>query len=217
MGNYNTIGAARTSSCSKLDLRLMLRYGQIKNGYRITGTIEWTFGGSASYISDCTTTNKFLRMMYTYKNRNGETIEMDYCITIDTFPSNLGKGELLYFICPKSNKRAMVLYDAYGSKIYAHRDWYKEAYGMRILYNSQQTSKQWYANTRYFNTKREVDNLKEEIVGKKYKKVVYNGLPTKDFKKLYKLTNRMHRLNIERCNAFSSICRTEFDFKRNDV
>lgn len=65
--------------------------------------------------------------------------------------------------------------------------------------------------TRYFNVKREVDGLKEEIVGKKYKKVVYKGQPTKDFKKLYKLTNRMHRLNIERCNTFATICRTKFD------
>lgn len=212
MGNYNNIGAAITSSCSRLDLRVMLRYGQIKNGSRIAGTIEWTFGSSVSYLSDCTGTNKYLRLNYTYKNRYGEVIEMDYRITIDTVPSNLGKGELLYFVCPKSHKRAIVLYDAYGSKIFAHRDWYKDAYGMRILYNSQQTSKQWYANTRYFSVKREVGILKERIVGKKYKKVVYKGQPTKDFKRLYILTNRMHELNIRRSIAFSSICRAKYDF-----
>ncbi len=212
MGNYNTIGAEITSRCSRLDLRVMLRYGQIKNGCRIVGSIEWTFGGSVSYISDCTGTTKYLRLMYTCKNRNGETIQMDYCITIDTVPSNLGKGELLYFVCPKSNKRALVLYDAYGSQIYAHRDWYKDAYGMSILYNSQQTSKQWYANTRYFYVKREVDSLKEQIVGKKYKKVHYKGQPTKDFKKLYKLTDRMHRLDIERCNSFVALCNSKYGF-----
>src|SRR5680860_32452 len=134
MGTYN-LGAATTGATPKLDLRIMLRYGQIKNGARVSGAIEWTYGGRVSFVSDCTSNDKYLRLIYTVTKRNGESIPFDYRIAIDAVPSNLGKGELLYFVCPKSGKRARVLYDAYGSNVFAHRDWYKDQLDMRILYN----------------------------------------------------------------------------------
>lgn len=210
MGNYN-LGAARTGSCMKLDLRIMMRFGQVKNGARLCGTIEWTRGGKVSFVSDCTGGNKFLRLMYSIKKGNGEIIEMDYRITIDVTPSNLGKGEVLYFVCPKSYQRARVLYDAYGLGIFAHRDWYKDHLNMRILYNSQQASKQWYANTRYFNLKHEIERL-EEKAHRKYKKVHYRGKLTKDFQRLSKLRQRMKMYDVQRCNALSALCKGKYGF-----
>lgn len=208
MGNYN-LGAATTGATMKLDLRIMLRYGQIKNGARLSGTIEWTYGGRVSFVSDCRENDKFLRLVYSVEKRNGKTIEMDYRITIDAVPSNLGKGEVLYFVCPKSYQRARVLYDAYGLGVFAHRDWYKDHLDRRILYNSQQTSKRWYANTRYFNLKSEIERL-EEKAHAKYKKMYYRGKLTKDFRRLSELKRRMRRYNIQRCNAFSLIIKNTF-------
>ena len=174
----------KTGESNRLDLRVLLQQGQIKNGYFITGTIEWTNGSSISYESKYTKDEVYFRVIYTITDyRTGKETDYDYRINFVKIPSNLGKGEILYFVCPESNRLARVLFMAYGHHKYIHRDWYLDYYGVRLYYNSQSISKEDYHNTMYFNYQSKVKDL-ESILFVKYRKLFYKGQPTKDYKKL---------------------------------
>ena len=109
MGRAST-GAWTTTECRKLDLRYMLKVGWIKKGCKISGQMSWTDESTASFESVYTEDEKYLRMIYTVTDRQGTKTNYDYKIELVTVPSNLGKGDVLYFVCPESYKRARVLY-----------------------------------------------------------------------------------------------------------
>ena len=61
-----------------------------------------------------------IRLLYTYSPSFGSKEDMDYYIELDFVPSNLGKGNIIYFKCPATGKRAKKLY-MYGG-YFVHRD-----------------------------------------------------------------------------------------------
>ncbi len=210
MGRPST-GAYTTSECRKLDLRLMLKGGEIVKGKNITGTINWTDESSAGFESRYTEDEKYFRIYYTITKRNGEKFELDYKIQLVTVPSNLGKGEILFFICPESYKRARVLYMAYGNLKYTHRNWYYERYRLRLYYDVQQSSKRGYHNSRYFAYKKQVDTLEDELIFSKNRKSTYKGKVTKPFQKLYHLKNKMDYHDTKRCEILSKMLGFKFE------
>jgi hypothetical protein len=197
-------GKYTTGESNRLDLRVMLRNGQIQKSKHITGIIEWTNGSSITFESKYIKNEIYFRVVYTItSNRTGEITDYDYKIDLVTIPSNLGKGEILYLVCPESYRRARVLFMAYGHHKYLHRDWYLDNYGERLYYNSQNSSKDDYHNTMYFNYKSKVDKLEEQINGR-YRKKHYKGKVTKDFQKLIQLKIRMEFHNRKRLAIVSS-------------
>lgn len=197
-------GKHTTNESNRLDLTVMLRNGQIQKGKHITGTIEWTNGSTISYESKYAKDEVYFRVAYSITNsRTGEVTDYNYKIDLVTVPSNLGKGEILYFLCPESNRRARVLFMAYGHHKYIHRNWYLDNYGLRLYYNSQSSSKSDYHNTMFFNYQRKVDELKEQINGK-YRKKHYKGKATKDYQKLIHLKMKMEFHNRKRLAIFSN-------------
>ena len=183
MGRKGT-GAYTTNKARKLELGSMLKNKYIVKNKVVKGYITWVDGSSAIFESAFLANAKYLRMRYTITKRSGEEIHYDYKIQLVTVPSNLGKGELLYFECPESGKRARILYSAYGNDKYVHRDWYLEEYGKRLYYNSQICSKYDYHNTRYHTLNRKVNDLMNELFNSKYRKRDYKGKPTKDYQRL---------------------------------
>lgn len=190
MGRHST-GANAINEARKLDLRIMLNDGSIKNGSNSWGIISWNRGPSLIYKSCCTGVHKFLRVLYTVIDINGSETSYDYKINIETIPSNLGEGDVLYFECPKTHQLARVLYQAYKQDEFLHRDYYLDVYGRRLYYNSQIASKNDYQNTRYFNVKAQVDRLEESLF-QKYRKIYYRGQPTKEYQKLLDLKVQMN-------------------------
>ena len=140
MGRSST-GAYTTQQSRKIDLRWMLKNGYLKENTHSSGQMNWTCGSTAGIEAINTKDKKYIRLNYTVTDIHGVKTDYNYKIEIVTIPSNLGKGEVLYFVCPKSGKRAKVLYSAYGHHKYIHREWYLERYGLRLYYNSQISSK----------------------------------------------------------------------------
>ena len=105
-----------------------------------------------------------------------------HAVEVHTHPSNLGKGELLYFVCPVSGKRCRTLFLAYGSETFKAR----AAYQNRIYYNSQWQSKYDYWLTRYWDYQEEVEAFRE-----KPKKMHYQGKPTRIMKRLEEMEERL--------------------------
>jgi len=193
----------KTGESNRLDLRVLLQQGQIKKGFHLTGTIEWTNGSSIKYESKYTKEEVYFRVIYTITDyRTGKETDYDYRINFVKIPSNLGKGEILYFVCPESNKLARVLFMAYRHHKYIHRDWYLDNYGVRLYYNSQSVSKGDYHNTMYFNYERQVKDLESRLFAK-HRKLFYKGKPTKDYQRLIHLKLKREFHNRKRLIIFN--------------
>jgi hypothetical protein len=183
-------GKSTVEQSNRLDLRTLLKDGYIQKGKQINGVLSWSNGNSIKFESMYSDYEIYFRLIYTNTNHiTGEDTDCDYKIELERLPSNLGKGEVLYFVCPESYKRARILFMAYGHHKYIHRDWYFERYGLRLYYNSQLIGKKLYHNTKYFDTLREIEDY-EEIFYVKFRKLFYKGKPTKAYKRLLDLDDK---------------------------
>jgi len=140
-----------------------------------SGKLSWSIGrqeiGSIRLSSSMNRDQPFIKLSYNY---NDEPVE--YKVNLVTVPSNLGKGKLWYFVCPKTGKRCRKLYGA--GKYFLHREAYPDA-----MYESQTYSKQRRAMDKVFSTVFGVDDLMEELYSKHFK-THYDGEPTKRYKKI---------------------------------
>lgn len=189
MGRDRT-GAIFTSEARRLDLSFLLKKGFIKKNTRLQGVINWTIRdeptGSMSILTNHTADEKWIRLSYTATDFKGVQTSFDYKIDLVEVDSNLGKGKLLYMVCPESGKRSRILYLAYGANKFKCR----EAYQNRLYFSTQKCSKLDFWNTKYF-----------EMVSKIEK---FGSLRTKTHKgKPTKRALRYDRLMIERnyCDA----------------
>jgi hypothetical protein len=163
----HSTGAFTTGEVGRIELSYLLRQGLIKRGQSVYGSLSWTNGSSISFASSFTEGSRFIRLSYYNENSySGERTHHDYKIQLTTIPSNLGKGEIIYFVCPSTGRRARILYRCYGSKIWKCRT----AHQNRIYYESQQCSKLDLHNIRYWTLEKELDRCY-----KKSKKKVYHN------------------------------------------
>lgn len=185
MGRFPT-GVMTTQSAERIELKYLLKHGLIQKGYQASNIeMSWNSGNEIKIETCYSKSAKYIRLMY---HRVNEERDYDYKIQLTTVPSNLGKGEILYFICPVSGKRCKVLYRAYGCNIWKSR----EAYQVRIYYNSQINSAHWHNHSMY----RQIINSDEfgELIEKhdrKYAKTHYKGKPTKWVQRHLELLERV--------------------------
>ncbi len=177
MGRSST-GAYCCKDVTRIELSYLLKKKILVRGQRNHTSLVWTNAQNEKVSSIQLLANwtedegRYIRLKYTLtKYGTGEQFDYDYKIYLTSVPSNLGKGEVLYFLCPVSNRRCRVLYRAYGY----HKWKSREAYDNRLYYECQLSSKLDYANDRYWKLKRQLDKIYEE----KYIKYFYKGKPTK--------------------------------------
>ena len=149
----NLTGIATTDQSLRLELSFLLKQGCLKKNHSFNGTIKWFKDsnpnlGEIKYQTLITEAEAWIRLMYDATDlKTGVKTQHDYKIYLESIKSNLGKGDLLYFICPVNGKRCRILYSAYGSPIWKSR----EAYTHRIYYSCQSSSKFNYSDTRYWD------------------------------------------------------------------
>ena len=182
MGRWST-GVFTTDSAIRLELSYLIKHNFIEKGERISGSLSWTDGSSVRYYSDYSSNSPYIILGYTVTIKSsGEKYDYDYKIYLETIPSNLGKGEVLYFICPQSGRRSRILYRCYGSHTWKSR----EAYQNRIYYQTQLDPKSVRPFKHLFN-----DRKIEELYKKK-RKSHYRGKPTRIMKKIDELERKSH-------------------------
>lgn len=184
MGRWST-GAMTTRECRRIELKFLIRDGYFKKGYYTRGVLSWTGGGSIIIICDLRKSSGYVQLLYSLTNSKGESEEYDYKIYLEKVSSNLGKGDIYYFLCPISGKRCRILYQAYDSQYFKCRD----AYRNRIYYPMQVSSKKSVYNDRYWELDRQ---LKQEY--KRRHTETYNGLVTKR-------AIRIQRLELKQMDA----------------
>lgn len=183
----NSTGAWTTDDCLRIELTYLLKSGYLVRGKTTKGSLSWKCNGNplgSINILSCWLTGEgqrpFIRLTYTTTDRTtGVKESRDDTVYLETRPSNLGKGEILYFICPSSGQLCRILYKAYNCPIWKSL----ASYQHRIYYPSQKSSKREYFNNRYW----EIDSQLTALEGKR-KTGTYRGKPTRRAKRIERLS-----------------------------
>ena len=188
MPNYRS--RITTKEVSRLELSILFKRGFIQKRAIVKGEFSWTDGSEIGIESTYTKKEQFVRLFYTVTDQKEITYKYDYIIPLIFIPSNLGIGQVPYFICPEIGKRCRILYRAYGSLTWKCR----YAYNQTIFYESQVCSKYNRYNDQYWKLEKEIKKLKEEARNQTH----YNGKPTRRFKRLQRLIEKQERANYMR-------------------
>lgn len=185
MGRSST-GAWTTKECKRIELKQLFKRGYFKKGYEMQGSFAWTDGSSITIKSSLSGKNSYIQLIYSITNKAGEKKDYDYKVQIVFVPSNIGKGEIMYFVCPVSRKRCRTLYKGYDCPIWKCR----EAYQNRIYYPGQLSSKKSRYNDRYWELEKQIKELSNQRRTDKY-----NGHSTKRALRLDSLQNHQNRMD----------------------
>jgi hypothetical protein len=152
----------------------------LKHYGRQTGVTRWFENGVESAKIGFTVTNdnynNFIEFDYSC---NGTP--MKYKVHLTSILSNLGKGKIWYFICPKTDKLCRKLYLNGG--YFVHRTAFNG-----LMYNKQIQSKGYRSMSKAFKRHFEYESIMDET-NTKYFKSHYNGKPTKRYKYLMSKLN----------------------------
>ncbi|MEO0778489.1 MAG: hypothetical protein AAF146_18120 [Bacteroidota bacterium] len=205
--------ATTTRAALRLELSLLLRHGYLRKNHQIATNYHWTNqrdepAGNINLTSHWTRDECYLDLSYFLTSPDGVKCPRDYRINFERVPSNLGKGEVLYFICPVSERRCRVLYSAYGSLFFKVR----EAYEQPLYYPCQVSSKLDYANDRYWELEGRLKRLRRG----KYAKRTYRGKPTKWVEREERLMDQQAHWNYERWQPHNLplVMRSRMDYVR---
>ena len=191
MGRYST-GATTVEVAQRIEMSYLIKRGYFSCFSEQYGShtqqLSWTDSSSIGVETVHKPNETYLRLYYTITDRTGEKTEMDYKVFIEYKPSNLGKGNVLYFRCPISNKRCRILYRAYGSQYFKA----KEAYKFRLYYAAQKVSKTYLILDRKFAAEAKLEKL---IRQKKRNQRTFKGKLTKHSLKVDALDLKVTRLD----------------------
>lgn len=164
-----------------ISISFLTMHGYLKPNQWRSGTVTWSRNGnktgSISIGVYTQTENSYLELDY----KCSET-PINYRVQLVSDPSNLGKGVVWYFVCPRTGKRCRKLYLA--DTYFYHRSAFKGC-----MYEKQTQSKKGRYLDKTLGLFFQVDKLFEQLY-KKHLKKHYAGKPTK---KYLKLTQQIQR------------------------
>jgi len=111
---------ATSESSMRFELKDFIKKGFHKVGIRYGSTI-WNNNSSIAYSIVINEDEKYFRLEYTQTDCYGNKTDMDYKIYLTSIKSNLGKGNVYYFLCSVTNRKCRVLYLVYGSQYFKSR------------------------------------------------------------------------------------------------
>ena len=163
--------------CKTISISELGRWEYLTPNRYKSGVISWSRNGnktgSISIAVNTHTSTPYLELDYSC---NGTPI--NYRVQLVSIPSNLGKGVVWYFICPRTGKRCRKLYCA--DTYFYHRSAFQGCYYEKQTY-SYKNRKLGQQFEKLFG----IDKIYEEIYSKHFKKH-YNSKPTKRYLKLLK-------------------------------
>ncbi|WP_242093617.1 hypothetical protein [Aestuariivivens sediminicola] len=170
-------------SLSVSDLK---KLGYLQQGKLKSGKLQWSRYGqvtsSIGVMVDFIKKAPRLRLNY---NCNGN--KYDYWVSFQSVLSNLGFGEVWFFICPFTHKRCRKLHLINGS--FMHRSNLPSG-----MYESQTKSKSWRHLDKVYGSLFKMDRLYEELYSKHFK-THYNGKPTKRYLRLMEQIQKADKIS----------------------
>ncbi|MBW7942752.1 MAG: hypothetical protein H3C64_10275 [Candidatus Kuenenia stuttgartiensis] len=207
MGRYRT-GVLTTGECKRIEIGKLIKSGYLKKGCLGFSQYYWSDGSSITLTGDMMGSNSHIQLQYSVTSNDGTKKAYDYKIEVVGVPSNLGKGEVLYFRCPVSRKLCRILYKAYGCPIWKSR----EAYNNRIYYSGQLSSKKDRYNDRYWALDKQL-----EAERKKRKTYTYKGVTTRRASRVQYLIDQQIRMDNLRWSIAAMPVALQKIFRKNGV
>ncbi len=173
-------------SALQFDIKTLKKHGYLKAGQVQSGVLTWTRNGATRgeiSIQVNTTFEPYL-LTLSYKFRNEPR---DYSVRIVSKASNLGKGEVHYFVCPKTGLLCRKLFSIGG--YFYHRNAFTGA-----MYESQTQSKKMRFFERRFGAIFDREAIYLEL-NKKHAKTTYRGKPTKKYARLCERLQQMKEVD----------------------
>ena len=99
MGRKTTY-AISTGEAQRLEINQLIKQRYFIKGRKVSGQISWNNGNCIGYEAEFTILNQVISLDYYNINSSGERTILKYKIQLTSIPSNLGKGQIWYFICP---------------------------------------------------------------------------------------------------------------------
>jgi len=175
-------------SSDRIDIKTLRDKGLFKKGQTVEATISW--GDKNMRVVSSWMDELSLRFIYQVNSPSmREPIQYDYTIRIERKPSNLGQGEVFYFVCKQTGRLCRTLYRAYGSHIFKHR----EAHSERIYYPLQTEGHLSRENSRYFNFENKIKKLQEMREASSY-----DGKPTRRALRMDRLQDKLYEADRRR-------------------
>jgi hypothetical protein len=175
-----------------ISIKKLKEWGYLKPNQLMNGTITWSINGNETgriSIKVCTT-NPLHYIELDYKCNNEP---INYKVYLRYKTSNLGKGELCFFLCPQTGKlcRKLYLIQTY----FWHRDAFKGC-----MYEKQIQSKYYRSIDKTYGDYFDSDKLYDQLY-KKHFKTHYKGRPTKKYKQIMNKINRVESIPYSEIEA----------------
>ena len=172
----------------QISISRLKEFGYIDIGLSKSGVLTWSRRGEKTgsiSIQSCSNSDSpSVQLDYNFRDQPRK-----YKVQLVSVPSNLGRGETWYFLCPVTQKRCRILYSIDG--YFLHREAFKGCY-----YESQTRSKKWREMEKIYGDAFDLDRLYEKLYQKYFKKT-YAGKPTKRYLKLITRIQRAESVPID--------------------
>lgn len=200
-------GAATVYSSPRLELSRLRKAGYFTPKAEVRGQWTWTNGDAVAIVTKWKEAEVFMGLRYTWTHpTDGTKHDMRQRFDMVSKPSNLGKGTVLYFRCPRTGRPCRVLYRAYHARDFRSRG----GFSYRLYYPSQVCGKLNRWDETYWSAERALEGTK----GKR-KPGTYRGTPTKRARRTARLWNQLERADemrwspacwpVRLCGAFQDL------------
>lgn len=167
--------------CKSIEIKILKKNNYLQSNQINKCIIRWYINeettGRMKVIVNTMTDKPYVVLIY---KLNEQSIE--YKVQLVSKRSNLGLGEIWYFICPFTNKRCRKLYLL--NKYFSHRNRCKG-----VFYEKQLLSKSNRKSLGIFRKIDQINNAIEETKSKHFR-MYYNKVKTKRLVKLRKIINQ---------------------------
>ena len=165
------------NECKTISISFLNKHGYLRPNLFQSGLIAWNKNGNKtgeiSIRINTESESLYIELDYLYNTK-----PINYRVQLVPTPSNLGKGIIWFFICPRSGKRCRKLYLA--DTYFYHRSAFRGC-----MYEKQTHSKKYRGLDKTLGVYFRSDQLFEQLYKKHFKKQ-YAGKPTKKYLKLIK-------------------------------
>lgn len=178
-------GADTVYSCPRLELSRLRKAGYFTKGAEVSGSWSWSNGDAVNIRTKWHGAEVFMELRYTWTHpHTGEAEDMRQRIDMVSKPSNLGRGEVLYFRCPRTFGLCRIVYRAYHARDFRSR----QGFSYRLYYPAQVCGKLNRWDEIYRSTERALEGTK----GMR-RPGTYRRKPTKRAKRREQLLTQLER------------------------
>lgn len=180
-------GAATVYSSPRLELSRLRKVGYFTKDAEVSGSWTWSNGDAVRITTVSKGAEVHMVLSYTWRDPyTGKPEEIRQRIDLVSKPANLGRGRVLYFLCPSTGRLCRILYRAYHARTFRSR-W---GFSYPLYYPGQVCGKLDRWNTRYWDLERHMEGMK-----RKRKQGTYRGKPTKQAKRREHLLSEWARVD----------------------